>query len=72
MPASNLGRRVVITLNGAPFGARQFEATISDGRLFIFVEMNDEHITTAAVDLKKTVQEVQAARARGQGKGRQP
>lgn len=68
LSASNLGRRVVVTLNGTPFGARLFESTIPDGRLFIFVEMNDEQVTTAAVDLKKTVHEVQAARARGQGK----
>lgn len=65
LSASNLGRRMVITLNGAAVGARVFDAPIHDGRLFIFVEMNDEQITTAAVDLKRTVQAVQTARARG-------
>lgn len=66
LSAANLGRRVVITLNGAPYGARLLDEPIQDGRLFIFAEMNDEQITAAAVDLKKTVQEVQAARARGE------
>jgi hypothetical protein len=71
LSAANLGRRLVVTLNGTPFGARLLEGAIHDGRLFIFVEMNDEQITSAAVDLKKTVHEVQAARARGQGKDNQ-
>jgi hypothetical protein len=71
LSASNLGRRLIVTLNGTAFGARMFEGAIPDGRLFVFVEMNDEQITTAAVDLKKTVHEVQAARARGQGKSGQ-
>jgi hypothetical protein len=69
LSAANLGRRVIITLNGVALGARLFEGAIPDGRLFIFVEMNDEQITVAAVDLKKTVHEVQAARARGQKSG---
>lgn len=71
LSASNLGRRLVVTLNGVAFGARVFDAPIQDGRLFIFVEMADEPITTAAVDLKRTVHEVQAARARGEGKARE-
>ncbi len=72
LSATNLGRRLVVTLNGAPFGARVIEGTIADGRLFIFIEMNDEQVTAAAVDLKKTVHEVQAARARGQGRDENP
>jgi hypothetical protein len=67
LSASNLGRRIVVTLNGAPFGARVFDGPIHDGRLFMFVEMSDPQITAAAVDLKRTVQEVQSARARGKG-----
>lgn len=70
LSASNLGRRLVVTLNGAPFGARVFDGPIQDGRLFIFVEMSDPQITAAAVDLKRTVQEVQSARARANGKTR--
>jgi len=66
LSAANLGRRLVITLNGTPYGARVLDAPIQDGRLFIFVEMSDEQITSAAIDLKKTVHEVQAARARGE------
>ncbi len=68
LSAANLGRRLVMTLNNVPYGARLLEGPIQDGRLFIFVEMNDEQITAAAVDLKRTVHEVQAARARGEGK----
>lgn len=70
LSAANLGRRLVVTLNGVPYGARLFEAPIPDGRLFIFVEMNDEQVTTAAVDLKRTVHEIQTARARGRQSAR--
>jgi hypothetical protein len=66
LTASNLGRRLVVTLNGAPYGARLIDGPMQDGRLFMFVEMNDEQVTQAAVDLKMTVHEVQAARARGE------
>jgi hypothetical protein len=59
--ASNLGRRLIVTLNGRAFGARQFEAPINDGRLFIFVELPDDELTETAVNLKRTATDIQRA-----------
>lgn len=62
---SNLGRRLVVTLNGRAFGARMIDTTFTDGRLMIFVELSDDELTATAVNLKRTAQEVQAAVAGG-------
>lgn len=66
--AANLGRRLVMTLNGRAFGTRLIDAPISDGRLFVFAELRDEELTATAVNLKKTAHEVQTALARKQSK----
>ncbi len=65
---SNLGRRLVVTLNGQPFGARLMDGPILDGRLMIFVELPDDELTETAVNLKRTAQEIQTALAEGRGK----
>ena len=62
--AANLGRRLIVTLNGRPFGAREFDAPIHDGRLFIFVELPDDELSKTAVNLKHTAADIQAAVAR--------
>lgn len=61
LSSANLGRRLVVTLNGRPMGARVMEGPIADGRLFIFVELPEDQLPDTAVNLKKTVQEIQAA-----------
>ncbi|MGH8020888.1 MAG: hypothetical protein ACREIA_21915 [Opitutaceae bacterium] len=63
--ASNLGRRLVVTLNGRAFGARLFDVPIDHGRLFIFVELSDEELTETALSLKRTAAHVQEAANRG-------
>lgn len=68
LSGSNLGRRLVVTLNGKPFGARLFDGPILDGRLLIFVELEDEELTETAVNLKRTALEIQTALAEGRGK----
>jgi hypothetical protein len=65
---SNLGRRLVVTLNGKPFGARLLDGPITDGRLLTFVELSDDELTETAVNLKRTALEVQTALAEGKGK----
>lgn len=62
---SNLGRRLVVTLNGTAFGARLIDGVIADGRLMMFVELPDDELTETAVNLKKTSRDVQEALAKG-------
>lgn len=62
---ANIGRRLVLSLNGQPIGARLLEGPIADGRLLIFAEMNDEELTDTAVNLKKTARKIQEAVAAG-------
>lgn len=61
LTASNLGRRLVVSLNGRPLGVRIIDSAIADGRLFCFLEMPDDELTTTALNLKKTTEEIQAA-----------
>lgn len=68
LSGSNLGRRLVVALNGQPFGARMLDGPILDGRLLIFVELEDAELTATAVNLKRTAQEIQTALAEGRRK----
>lgn len=68
LSGSNLGRRLVVALNGKPFGARLLDGPITDGRLLIFVELPDDELTETAVNLKRTAREIQTALAEGRGK----
>lgn len=68
LSASNLGRRLVVTLNGKPFGARLLDGPIQGGQLFMFVELPDEELGETAINLKRTAHEVQTAVAQGRGK----
>ncbi len=63
--SSNLGRRLVVTLNGQPFGARLLDGPLLDGRLLIFVELSDDELSRTAVNLKRTAHEIQTALAEG-------
>lgn len=68
LTAANLGRRLVVTLNGKPFGARLIDGPIQTGQLYMFVELPDDELTETAVNLKRTAHEVQTALAQGKGK----
>lgn len=68
LSGANLGRRIVVTLNGRPFGARLLDGPLVDGRLLMFIELADEELTETAVNLKRTAHEVQSALAEGRGK----
>ena len=62
--ASNQGRRLVLTINGAAFGARRIDGPIADGRLFVFVEMADNALLALVANLKTTSAELQRAAAK--------
>lgn len=58
MSVSNLGARLVLTLNDMPVGARRIEQAIPDGSLLIFVELPNEDLPPAAERIKRTSQKL--------------
>jgi hypothetical protein len=54
MSATAQGRRLVLTLNGQPIGARRFDQAISDGGLLIFVEVLDSDLPEIADRIRRT------------------
>ena len=59
LTGSNQGKRLVLTLNDVPVGARKIDAPFTDGTLFIFVEMTDAQLESLVRDLKRTSFEIQ-------------
>ena len=59
LTGSNQGKRLVLTLNDIPLGARKIDAPFSDGSLLIFVEMTDVQLEGLVRDLKRTSLEIQ-------------
>lgn len=56
---SDMGRMLVLAINGLPVGARQLDGAISDGRLYTFTELSDEEMEKLYEDLVKNAQSVQ-------------
>lgn len=59
LSVNNLGSRLVLTLNGVPYGVRQMNTPLSYGQIMIFAELSDEDLEKMVSDLKKTTAEVQ-------------
>lgn len=59
MSVNNLGRRLVLTLNGTPYGVRQMNTPLSFGEIMIFAELSDEDLEKMAFNLQETAIEVQ-------------
>ena len=59
LTGSNQGKRLVLTLNDVPVGARKIDAPFTDGILYIFVEMTDAQLEDLVRDLKRTSFEIQ-------------
>lgn len=57
-------RRLVLMLNQVPVGARRIEAPLTDGQVFMFVEVSDAALPVLVTNLKKTTVELQRAIAR--------
>jgi hypothetical protein len=64
LTGSNQGRRLVLTLNGMPLGARRIEQPLADGAVLIFVEVPDSDLPALVARLKKTSADLQRAAAR--------
>jgi hypothetical protein len=52
---SNMGGRIVLTVNGNAIAARRVESAIQDGNFYTFVELDDEALEQLVVDLKETL-----------------
>jgi hypothetical protein len=54
LSGSHQGRRLVLTINEAPLGARRIDGAIADGVVFIFVETPEEDLARLVDNLKKS------------------
>lgn len=64
LSGSNQGRRLALLLNDVPVGARRVDGPITDGVLFVFVELPDDSLPKLVDDLKKTTVAIQRALAK--------
>lgn len=56
---TNKGNRVVLTSNNSAIGARVLDGAITDGKLYTFVEIEDEELGQFVLDLKASIAELQ-------------
>lgn len=56
---SNMGGRIVLTVNGNAIGARRVDGAIQNGNFYTFVEVDDEELGQLVLDMKKTIQQLQ-------------
>jgi hypothetical protein len=54
LSGSHQGRRLVLTINEAPLGARRIDGAITDGVVFIFVETPEDELPRLVENLKKS------------------
>mgnify|MGYP001572775818 CR=1 FL=1 len=64
LSGSNQGRRLVLLLNDSPVGARRVDGPVTDGVVFVFVELPDADLPKLVDDLKKSTVAFQRALAR--------
>ena len=56
---SNMGGRIVLTVNGNPIGAWRIDGAIQDGNFYTFVEIDDEEVGQLVLDIKESLVEIQ-------------
>lgn len=56
---TNMGGRIVLTVNNNPIGARRVDAAIQDGNFYTFTEISDEEIGQLVLDLKASIRQIQ-------------
>lgn len=64
LTASHQGRRLVLVIDGAALGARRIDGPITDGVLFIFVEVPEAELPALVRNLKMSSAAVQREFAR--------
>lgn len=55
----NQGKRLVLVVNGEPLGVRKINGPISDGKIFVFLEVDDDRLMELATKLKETNFDIQ-------------
>lgn len=56
---TNMGGRIVLSVNGNAIGARRVDAAIQDGSFYTFVELDDEELGQLVLDLKQSIVQLQ-------------
>lgn len=64
LTGSHQGRRLVLTLDDRPVGARRIDGAVEDGALFVFVEIPDAQLPALVQNLKKSSAALQRELAR--------
>lgn len=59
LSASNLGKRLVLVINGEPIGVRRINNPIADGKVYIFLEVTDSKLEELVERLRETNIEIQ-------------
>jgi len=57
--ANNLGRRLILMIDGDPIGVRKVDTPIANGVIYIFLEVPDSRLGDIATNLKGTSIEIQ-------------
>lgn len=55
---SNMGARLVLTVNGNPIGARRIDGAIQDGNIYTFVELPDDELEELVIKLRESLVEI--------------
>ncbi len=61
---SNMGGRIVLTVNGNAIGARRIDGAIQDGNFYTFVEVDDEELGQLVLDIKESLAAIQKQKNR--------
>jgi hypothetical protein len=55
---TNMGGRIVLTVNGNPIGARRIDGAIQDGNFYTFVEVDEAELGALVLDLRESLFEL--------------
>lgn len=56
---SNMGGRIVLTVNNNAVGARRIDGAIQNGNFYTFAELEDEALGQLVLDMKATIKKLQ-------------
>ncbi len=55
---TNMGSRIVFTVNGNAIGARRIDGAVKNGALYTFVEVEDGELDQLVLDIRETIREL--------------
>jgi len=59
---SNMGGRIVLTINGNAIGARRIDGAIQNGNFYTFVEVDDAELGQLVLDIKESLVKIQESK----------